>query len=63
MPKIQREEGNSSRYQLMTPKGLLRIGTIADKKECRHLTIEEEPVKIAVLWATIENNVHKDQEK
>jgi hypothetical protein len=47
----------------MIPKALSRTGTTADKKEFRLLTIAKEPAKIAVLWATIESNAHKDLEK
>ena len=47
----------------MILKDLLRIGIIEERKEYKHLIIVKEPVKIVVLWDTIENNVQKDQGK
>ena len=47
----------------MILKDLSRIGTIEDRKECKHPIIEKEPVKIAVLWDIVESNALKDQER
>jgi len=63
MHKIPKEEENWSKYQHMILKDLSKIGTIEDRKECKHLTIEKEPVKIVVQWGIIESNALKDQER
>ena len=63
MHKIPKEEENWSKYQHMILKDLSKIGTIEDRKECKHLTIEKEPAKIVVQWGIIESNALKDQER